>query len=544
MTRGLVARFLAALLLLSFFALALTSAIQKSPTMDEQNHIARGAAYLGTGDPRLSVEHPPLVNVLSALPAHLLLDLTLPLDTVWWEAGEWYHFADLFLWQVNGDFRQIVFLARLPIIGLGMLLVSLVFRWASEILGPWGGLVAALFCGLDPNILAHTRLATTDLGGTFFIFFAAYAFWRLLSKPSVGRVIIAGLALGLAFSAKLYALLFAPIFACLLLVRWWRKRDGVFLLRAAGLMTLLAGIALFVVWGVYGFQVGSLNGGEFVVPAAPYIKGVKAILSFAGGGRPGYLLGDVSKQGWWYYFLVAFLVKTPLPTLLALGLAIYSAIQYRIRSLWGIAWSPLLYFLVLTFSRLNLGYRHLLPVLPFLAVYLGRLSDLSGGAIFAINRLSVGKWITLFLGVALVVSTLVIYPHFLSYFNPIAGGAENGWHVLVDSNIDWGQDVELLRRWVAEEGIGQIRLGLFGTAHPEAYGIDCILLPGTPHGGLLWNDPPFDPNQPEPGIYVISVTNLVGLNASDGNPYAWFRSRSPDEKIGYSLFVYKVGNDE
>jgi len=132
-------RFLTVALLVLFFGLALTSAIQKSPTMDEQNHIARGAAYLGTGDPRLSVEHPPLVNVLSALPVHLLLRPGLPLDTDWWRAGEWYHFADLFLWEINTNAEQIVFLARLPVIGLGLMLVALVHRWATRRFGRGGG---------------------------------------------------------------------------------------------------------------------------------------------------------------------------------------------------------------------------------------------------------------------------------------------------------------------------------------------------------------------------------------------------------------------
>ena len=173
-------RFLVIGLLTLAFGLALTSAVLKSPTMDEQNHIARGVAYLGTGDPRLSIEHPPLVNGLSGLLPHLLLDLHLPLDTVWWEAAEWYHFADLLLWEVNPNAEQIIFLARLPIIGLGMILIALVFRWATTRFGPWGGLLGAAFCALDPNILAHARLSTTDIGGTCFIFLAVSALWRAL----------------------------------------------------------------------------------------------------------------------------------------------------------------------------------------------------------------------------------------------------------------------------------------------------------------------------------------------------------------------------
>ena len=280
-------RFLAVGLLVLSFGLALTSAVQKSPTMDEQNHIARGAAYLGTGDPRLSVEHPPLVNVLSALPAHLLLDL------------------------------------RLPITWLGLVLVSLVFRWAAARFGPWGGLLAAAFCALDPNLLAHTRLSTTDVGGACLAFLAAYALWRALQRPSWLRVLGSGVAFGLALGAKLSNLLFAPLFALALLVgalvggRGWLTRA----VRNLALLALVVLLGLLVVWGSYGFRVGPVEENGPLVPAPPYLKGIRAILDFSTAGRPAYLWGQYSHQGWWYYFPVAFMVKTPLPTLAALLVA-------------------------------------------------------------------------------------------------------------------------------------------------------------------------------------------------------------------------------
>ncbi len=126
------------MLLLIFFALAMDSARGDSPTMDEQNHIARGLAYLRTGDPRLSTEHPPLVNSLCALPL-LTQPVRLPTDDWSWSAGEWYRFADQLLWYANDDAERIVFLARLPVMFLGLLLGAFLYRatrwWVGEAAG-------------------------------------------------------------------------------------------------------------------------------------------------------------------------------------------------------------------------------------------------------------------------------------------------------------------------------------------------------------------------------------------------------------------------
>lgn len=530
-------------LLLVMSALALTSALQKSPTMDEQNHIARGAAYLGTGDPRLSIEHPPVVNVLSALPAHLLLDLRLPLDE-WWEVAEWYHFAEAFMWRVNSDPDQIVFLARLPIIGLGLLLVALVYRWAAARFGAWGGLVAATLCALDPNILAHGRLSTTDLGSTFFILLAAYAFWRLSRRISWGRTLVAGMALGLAFAAKLSALLFGPILVLLFLVEGLRGESARLrgFLRRVGVGAAVTLLAFLVVWASYLFRIGPLEASGPPVPAPPYVQGLRAVMDLAAGGRPAYLLGEISTEGWWYYFPVAFAVKTPLPTLLALVLATLVLVMQPKRCslfIWG---PPLAFFLVLTTARLNLGYRHLLPVLPFIFVHIGRLADPSVFRPQSTRALPVRARRFALVGLVfwLVAGTVWIYPHFLAYFNVLGGGPEDGWRILVDSNIDWGQDLKELREWMAQQRVERVKLSWFGSAPPEAYGVDHDLLVGVPHGFAMWDEPPFDPQQPEPGIYAISVTNLVGAVLPDPDLYTWFRERAPDDRVGYSIFIYRV----
>ena len=542
MAKRYTPRFLTVALLLLFFGLALTSAIQKSPTMDEQNHIARGAAYLGTGDPRLSVEHPPLVNALSALPVHLLLHPGLPLDTMWWEAGEWYNFASLFLWETNPNAEQIVFLARLPVIGLGMMLVALVHRWATRRFGPWGGLLAAAFCALDPNVLAHARLSTTDVGGTFFAFLAAYTLWRALRQPSTPRVLWAGLALGLAFDAKLSALLFGPILALAALLDGAAAGTGRArrVLGRVGLLSVVASLAMLVVWASYRFQVGPVEEGGIPVPAPPYVQGVRAVLDLTGGGRPGYLLGQVSASGWWYYFPVALAVKTPLATLVGLLVAAGMALRRPSRDDLLLLVPPLVFFLASTTARLNLGYRHLLPVLPFLAVHVGRLASSPRSPASSSPRWYARCLLPLALAIWLALGTLTISPHFLAYFNGIGGGPQNGWRILVDSNIDWGQDMKGLRAWMEQEGVDRVRLAWFGTARPEYYGVRHDLLPGVPYGFLLWTDPPFNPANPEPGVYAISVSNLVGVSLPDPDLYAWFRARPPSDRVGYSLFIYRV----
>ena len=552
MRRELYPRFVTVILLLLAFALALTSAVQKSPTMDEQNHIGRGIAYLGTGDPRLSVEHPPLVNTLSALPVYHLLRPELPLDESW-EGGNWYSFADKFLWKVNADADRIVFLARLPIIGLTLVLAALVFRWGSELFGDWGGTLAAVFCVLDPNILAHGRLATTDLGNTCFVFLAAYALWRAARRPVWSRILTAGLAFGLALSAKMSALAFGPIFAFIILLDTLVNRPSRHDLKSVLALWMAMGLlGSLVLWAIYGFQIGPLGTEGPVVPAAPYVKGISAILGALGGGRASYLLGEYSSQGWWYYFPVAYAVKTPLATLLALILATGLMLRRPRRDDLFIMIPPLAYFGISMTTSVNIGFRHLLPILPFLALHIGRVAapvrintrGSSGPDPEAVRSSKIRAVMGGLLAVAIVVSALFIYPDFLAFFNVFGGGPENGWQVLVDSNIDWGQDLKNLKKWMEDSGTDYIRLSWFGSAYPEAYGINHELLPSFPHNYGGWESLPFDPQNPAPGTYVISASNLVGLRFPDHDLYGWFRAREPDAKIGYSLFVYRVPEDE
>lgn len=583
-----------ALAMLGVFVLqALLSAGGKSPTMDEQNHIARGYAYLRTGDLRLSREHPPLINAISALPL-LVIRPQLPTDHPSWASANWYAFADELLWNATDadgrpiEAQKIVNWARLPIILLGLLLGMGVYAWATELHGPVAGLLALALYVFSPNVLAHTRLATNDLGLACFMFLALYTFWRFMTGPTLTGAVAAGVALGLALAAKFSAIILLPILALLVVIHAWRKPPtpapppaepeltplspgestvigppaGAELYRPqpvkpsgppwwralewkwALYLAAIVLVGLAVVWGIYGLERGPLTDGGMTLPMPSYWNGLKAILARTERGNPAFLMGQYSTKGWWYYFPVAFFIKTPLPVLLLLALAL--ALTLRRQSWRAEMWLLLpvaVYFLALMAGSLNIGYRHLLPVLPLLFVYVGKIAN--GEWRIANRRLqsAIRNLQSVAFGILVVwqaFSALSIYPHYLAYFNEIIGGPENGYRYLVDSNLDWGQDLPALRDYLDKEDIDQVYQSWFGPARPERYGIRYRPLPGFPlHQGLAETFA-FNPYQPAPGLYAISATNLQGVAFEDHDTFAWFRKQEPLARPGYSLFIYRV----
>ena len=542
---------------LLFYFLALDSLVLDSPTMDEQNHLARGLAFLRTGDPRLSVEHPPLVNSLSAMPLLTMPEIRLPTDQPSWEQPQgWYIFAEQLLWNYGNDAGRMIFLARLPIVWLTIALGLVAYHFGKELWGRMASLVALLLVLFDPNVIAHGRYTTTDIGGTMFMMLAALLLWRMWSivEWSWRRWFLAGIALGLAFASKLSNLAFIPIFALLSVLplyglRWdWRGAGRRLVQLGAAIL-----LSLPVIWALFAFEWGPLAHGLDVLeplagrslPMPTYLGGVAQILEISGGGRPSYLLGQFSIDGWWYYFPTAFLVKTPLTAIILVLLAI--ALLFRDRASRGRAAFLLipavLYFLITMQSGLNIGYRHLLPILPFLYVFVGGLVGAGLGRVAGARRRAIQIAVVVSLLLLLVID-FRIHPHYLSYFNVLAGGPDNGHKILVDSNIDWGQDLIRLKKWMNEQEVERLNLAWFGTADPSYYGIGHNPLPGFPQNLDLWRDPPFNPIEPEPGIYAISASNLWEFLRKEKTVFAWFREREPDDKIGYSIFIYNVGDDD
>jgi hypothetical protein len=559
---------LAALLLGILFSLQVMSARLKSPTYDEQGYIARGYAYVKLGDLHIRIGTPILLNALSALPLLSMRDVRLPTDAPSWQGTDFHPIGTRFMWHVNDNAEQILFMARVPTMMLALLLAVFVYRWARDLFGPWGGLLALVLCVFDPNLIAHGRLATTDLGATALLFIATYWAWRLLRRPTWGHLVATGFFFGLAQASKFSALLFGPIFALLFLwrafapqsfvlpvlphllvaydgarQRWWSKLVG---LAVAGAIVVL--IASLTLWAVYGFEFGPLDGiTSWPVPAPSHFEQLFDISGRLAGedGRraQGFLMGELYDGGRWTYFPVAVVLKTPLPTMAFLAGAIVLSLRRRVgQGMWVLVLPPLTFFAFSLASELNLGYRYILPALPFALVLAGRsgqwfaenLSQLRGrrrAALAILAGVLVG-W-SVWSGVA-------IYPHYLAFYNELAGGPDNGWRFLVDSNIDWGQDLKGLKRWMDERGVERLKLGYMGEAYPAYYGIAFDPLPSWPdrwehplHHELYFADP-------APGLYAISVNLIQGRLVADPDTYAWFRTREPIDKVGYSIFIYDV----
>lgn len=525
--------------------------------MDEQNHLARGVTFLSTGDPRLSLEHPPLVNSLSALPVYSLTKTNPPIDHESWQSKQWYVFADLLLWERTADVIQTLFLARFPILllTLGLALVgyrAALWVWASS---P-AALLLFLFLLFDPNIMAHGRYTTTDLGGTAFAFLAMLVLWWSWEELTAVRFLLVALTLGLAFGSKLSTLVFVPIVALLGFVDGWRMGIRRLLwLGCTGLASILVVWALFgFEWGAFIFQrpdLAFLNMWQGPMPT--FWAGVEQILGVSGGNRPSFLQGQVQMGGWPSYFWVAFAVKTPLPTLLMLLFLIGKFLaterpfnSFKVELKKGIltGGTAVCYFLIASQSNLNIGYRHLLPMLPFLYLFIaGGLAHVHPHPVGERKRNFVPQGGGVFLlALPLILINLWIFPHYLSYFNVIGGGANNGHKVLLDSNIDWGQDLLRLQTWMQENEVETVKLGWYGTADPSYYNINYEPLPGLGRAEFWsrWYPPPFNPQQPEKGVYAISASNLWESHWEQRITYNWFLEQEPDAKIGYSIFIYVV----
>jgi hypothetical protein len=273
------------------------------------------------------------------------------------------------------------------------------------------------------------------------------------------------------------------------------------------------------------------------VPFVRYLYSVWTLLTTLSKGMPTFLLGEVLADGTPLYFPVVFLLKTPLPVLGLLIWALAIAVRHINRSLWGgrpwhwrdalfLALPPLTYFALSLSSRLNLGYRHLLPVLPFLYVGIGRLAKEVSGRRGTLVLGGLTLWLAL--------ESLVTFPHYLTYFNPAAGGPAAGHRYLVDSNLDWGQELVSLAEFQAANQTGPVHLSYFGSADPSAYGVEYVCLPSL---GLL-SCPEAD--LPADGWVAVSATCLQGLCTADPGFYAPLRHRQADAVLGHSMFLYDL----
>lgn len=454
-----------------------------------------------------------------------------------WGIGDRLDVAAELLWSSGVDVDRVLFLGRLPIIFLALLLGSVVALWTRVVARQqvrWqataspGAEVAALavvmgLFAFSSNLLASAAVATTDMAATATYLAAVCAWWFYWQRPGTGRWLLAAIMLGLGLSAKLTGVLLVPLLLPLAYVYrrgdpWWRP---------AAVWLALLPVAGLVVWALYGFELDTWLG--ITMPAASYWESLVFVLTHVDEGHQAFFLGQLSNDGWLSYFPVALLLKTPLAVLGLLVVAIVVIIRQR--ATWGVAAFTLLpagaLLATAVLSRLNIGYRHILPALPFLLVTIGLVVPW-------LWRRPAWRWALAGSVAWVAIAALWLHPHHLASFNELVGGPANGYRYLGDSNLDWGQDLKSLAA-LATESEGTMQYSYAGSADPAYYGLVAPPLEGPDGTG----SPGFNAANPAPGQYALSANRLQGLLA-ESDLFNWFWRQEPDGSLGYSILLYTV----
>jgi hypothetical protein len=627
---------LVALLLALQWWLGVSATFGISSTTDELAHVTGGFSYWKFDDYRLQPENGNLPQRLAALPwvaAGARLEHSDP--KVWGKSNVWLAGHELF-YESGNNTDYLLLLSRALMALTGTALGLAIFLWSRRLWGDAGALFSLGLYAFCPNFLAHAPLATSDVTSTLALLLACAAFWRVAHRLDWKNLGLSAGATSLAVVAKFSFPLLAPIFLILGIVRLvsaaplelqlrplaprplarWSEKLTAF----AAIAVMQVALALAVIWACFGFRFSAVGPGmppqadffwawSMVLPGSgawqPFLQALRAghilpeafvngfaTVLYAAGERSGFLNGEYSNTGWVHFFPYAFLVKTPLAQLMAYVLSVAAGWEAWRRGRQGstavprvlYALSPLLalfavYWAVSLRSHLNIGHRHILPTYPVLLI-------IAGGLL----RARPPRWLAL-VAAALVAGEAAestgVRPNYLAYFNAFAGGPANGWRHLVDSSLDWGQDLPGVARWLKREARPgeEVYLSYYGSGEYRYEGIRAREL------AFVYNfDRPRRWFELGPGIYcfsasmlqnvysdwrgpwtpqkertLITLRRLLAEPVTDTSPkqqgsranalYAldqlrcvrlctYLRLRQPDAVIGYSFFIYRLSAEE
>lgn len=508
-----------AITILGLMAWALIlSAKNDAQTVDEGVYISSGYALYQYKQYPLNKEHPPLAKYLAGLPLQFQKINFTNNAKQYIANNDQYGFANEFLYNSGNDANKIIFFSRLPFIILTITLGLIIFWFIAKITrSELAGLISVIFYALCPNIIANGHLATNDFLLAFFFVLVALALYFYAKKLTKQWIVIVGLCVAGAILSKFSALtlfLIIPfLFAIYVYLKKITPKQAIIDLSSILVITLGAVLLIYNRNIIFFFQ------------------GI--VIQFTRTGSPAYLFGQYSETGWWYYFPLAFLIKTPLPTIfLFVVSSIYIVINWqKIIDYLPLIALPVIFFLVACFNKLDLGIRYILPVFPF--IYLGI------GLVFFYVIKQFKKYyyaiITIIFFSILInfFSFYKITPYQIAYFNELVGGPNNGYKYLIDSNLDWGQGLKELAGYLKKNNINEpIYLSYFGTASPEYYGIN-------------FKNLPYSCSQNISGYIAISVNNLILPFGNfqnfpyDVNGFKWLLNDQPIKRIGHSIYIYK-----
>lgn len=526
-------------LFLFTFLTLISAAKQDSATTDEGIHLFAGYTYLTRNDFRLDTEHPPLLKEIAAVPLLFFRNIQLPIDGLWDKAGNFYYdswqetrtLSENFLFSLGNNADKLIFWGRVPFILLTLLLGLATYYWSKKLYGEKAGIFAGFLALLMPNILAHGHLINTDLGLTLFLFLAVYFWTKFLKKPTWLGFMLSGIFSGFASACKFTSVILIPIIIILFLGKiFFYDKDTKNIARYLGGFFGVLIIGFIIVWATYGFSIEvppkpieSLSANinlwtNFNVPTsfngifqkirpilfpANFYKGLLLVSRHALGGHSSFLLGETSNSGWWYYFPVAIFYKTPIPFFIFLILSLLFWGKLKAREFFdelALLAAPIIFLIISMFSRADLGIRHVLPIFPFLIVYASKSINLIDFRAIKFFKANIKKIIPALLFILLMLwyllSSISSYPNYLAYFNEFAGGPKGGHKILDDSNLDWGQDIFRIKKYLDDHKIsdGYLFYPWDGNEAPKYYGTNLKPFP--------WGD------KSVKGYVVVSATYL------------------------------------
>ncbi len=552
---------LATLLLFFLLFAGLPGILKKSPCFDEPAHIAGGLDRLLNSSHGFTADNGILPQMIEAFPL-LFIEGARENSKLFEENHPPFEIQKKLLFSDPGITEQMIALPKLMALLFGMLGALLVYFASRKIFGKLGAFISLLAYCLCPEILAHSTIASSDIFVSIAFFACIASFWRLSHCLNFASIALFAVSLAFLCLSKMSFIIIAPVLPAIVLLRIisgipptieiFRKapqkvKSGAILmpLLIACLLSVLAAYAM--IWTAYGFkyemrgetaskeaawnrlfektgaagQICRFARDARIAPES-FTYGFLSVYE-ASKQRYAFMNGELANNGWWNFFLYSFILKTPLPLIILLGIALYSIFSCKInprpeagevcelRGFSGNKYlyelSPYMLFIVLYMifaisSRINIGHRHLLPIYPPIFLICGACSIFAAKnvrGLFAPARIAI--LLTL---LWLLAESIFISPHFLAYFNQLAGGPKNGYKHLVDSSLDWGQDLKPLSVWLKNNRKpGEpLYLSYFGFDSPERFDMDAKLLPGY-HA--------FDREGKfslKPGIYAVSATML------------------------------------
>ncbi len=546
-------------IILVSFALALNSVVRLSAAYDELIFVDIGRYLWHSGDFTIQQVHyhPPLSYYLNSA---FLDTLKVP-----WRInvnaqghyGFWPGRAILYHGPYSPDLP--LFLARYPFVLLFILVGAVLWRWAKQLFrredaATW----SLLFFALSPTVLAHGTLATTDFVLTAMIFLTGVSLWQFLRYRRFLWLVATAFFFAGGLLSKLTGMALWGIVPVFFLVTWWAAHRGSWpqsLTWRRGVvwgLTLILLIGFFTAAG-YGFHSSPAwspatrphrlldkiffflpeSGNRLLyriaeqpIPGYDYMHMFLYQIHHQEVGHDNYLLGHRSFRGWIYYFPVAWMVKTPLVTMVTLLLALVGFWRLRQKKLAGVShWLRAVWlgipvaaiFIPALFVHTDIGIRYLLPFYPYFFVFLGY-------ALYAFKR---RRWRLVILGalaMGYLFTALFTTPDYISYFNLLAGGPDNGYKILADSNLDWGQSLKELKVYLDREGIDEVKLAYFGSELPEKRGIYYQPLKCTP----------------EKGVIAISATYWQELYQDNPHCYDWLHPLPVTKQVGHTIFIYDL----